>query len=388
MEVWGAEASPTEPTQHVEVGGRGSRRVPILALAAVAALVLAGILLDDGDDAATSGGPRDEHDGTTPAKSERSTTSTTRPRATTTSSTSTTLVLGPLLPSPIGASLLVTRQTDPWPFVDLDTGLRQDVRSGTPDPYSAVPVRGGIVVAGRGTTSFVYQPLPEGDPVELGEAGQVVASGLPDAVWLVSGAFDVGDDGGATAQLVGLDGQVRRTVSTSALTWPLGGTPEGLVFMAGGRTFLATEDGVHLLANGEALAVAGAFVVVLTCDDKASCIPVVVDSSTGRSHPLPDASVDYRYGETVIAADDGRVAVLQFGRATELVIYDAAGHLVGSGQVYVQGDLRWLPGGGGLVGLGSVGLGHVVADSNGELELVPFVGMEDAHGEQVLVIPR
>lgn len=356
----------------------------MVAFAALLVLIVGGLLLGGSDDDRRSGGPED---GDEPSTTLERSTSTTRP-ATTTSSTSTTAVLGPILPGSSGAAVLV--QSDPtgrWTWLDLDTGLLRRVEVPTEDPYNVVAARGGVVAV-LGGGDAVYVPLPEGEHVELGRADLVVSSGLPDAVWLVRMGTGRELPGGTdtSAQLVGLDGSVRADLTVPQLTYPAGGTADGLVFTAGGRIYLARSEGVQQLGVGEALAVEDPFVVVVACDERAECAPEVIDIRTGRRRTVPGVGNPHQYGIGVLVSPTGEVAVTDYDGARGLSVYDASGRLAGASAGYLaELPMRWLPNGAGLVAAGQP-LAIVRPDGEGGLVREVIKGV-DLRPDLVFVIP-
>jgi hypothetical protein len=389
VEVWGAEAPAEGDVQRIEIGAGRSRRVPAVALAAVAVLLVAGVVLGGGDDD-PSGAPQEDSEASTTV--ERPSPSTTRPRPTTTSSTSTTVVLGPILPEPAGAGLLLAGEsggTWRWTWLDLDTGLRRGVELRADDAYGAIPVRGGVVLP-RGGAAF-FQPLPEGPLAELGSADQVIAAGLPDAVWLLRSGTNSGlpAESGTSARLVGLDGSVRATVAVPQLSYAFGATSQGLVFTAGGRAYLARPDGVQQLAVGEVLSVADPYVVLYTCDEDAVCAPEVLDTGTGRRHSLPPIPSPYQYGTSAFVSSSGEVAVASYQQQPSLTIYDASGRTIGTSvDFFLSGEVRWLPGHAGLVTALHPGVSLIRSDGAGGLTWDRIEGVADVLADLVFVIPR
>lgn len=385
VELWTSGEPPERDVQRVAVGGGRTRRGSVVALVAVALLVVGGLLLGGGDDGARSGRPQDDE---ASGSTVRPGTSTTRPRATTTASTSTTAVLGPILSTPSGAAvLLYSEATGRWRWLDLDTGLLRSVEVTGDDPYSVVPVGGGVVALQSGEAVFV--PLPEGEPVGMGPVDHIISAALPDAVWLVRMGTGRGLPGGTetAADLVGLDGEIRATVSVPQLTYATGATGDGLVFTAGGRTYLARPEGIQPLGVGEALSVADPFVVLLACDDRARCAPEVIDTRTGRRRSLRGAHTPHQYGTSVVVSASGEVAVTQYDQARGLSVFDASGRLIGTSAGYLADlPMRWLPGGEGLLAAGQP-LAIIRADGSGGLVRVPIEGA-DLRADLFFVIPR
>lgn len=385
MEVWGEPPAAGEPVHRVAVGGGRGRRGSVVAIAALALLVVGGLLLGGGDDAGRGGSEGDDE----PSTTERPSTSTTRPRTTTTPSTTTTVVVGPILPEPTGAALLAySESTGRWTWIELDTGLVRPVEVRSDDAYSAVGVRGGVVVLRAGRAVFV--PMPEGEEVVLvpEAADQLVSADLPDAVWVVQMGTGGGLPGSTetTARLVGMDGDVRATVAVPQLTYAVGATREGLVFTAGGRTYLARPEGVAQLGVGEVFSVADPFVVLFTCDERAVCAPEVVDTRTGRRRTLRGVQSPRPYAISVLVSPTGSVAVARHEGERGLTIYDASGGRVGTAPGYLADvPLRWLPGGAGLVSAGRP-TSIIRPDGAGELVGQPIPGVS-SQADVVLVIP-
>jgi hypothetical protein len=392
VEVWGAEPPPEGRPVRIEIGGRRARRVPLLIGAAVVALLVGGLALNGEDD---GGGPLAEEDDDGGADREepsaRDRTSTTRrPASTTTSSTSTTVVAGPVLPVQTGAALLVSSSGDGWTWLELDTGLTREVNLRTTDPYALIPMRGGVATM-RGA-SAEFQPLPEGEPVVLGPANQIVASGSPDTVWLIRSSFDGPTSEDAEAVLV--DGRGRQLSGTVRLPagYANGGTARGLVFSRSGRTYLAEESGIRPLAVGEALSTNASSVVVLACDDAAVCAPEIVDVATGRAHRFATVANAFEMGVSVTLSDGGdHLAVLTYnGRGQSLQVYDRDGRVVGAiDDLAVQNQIRWLPDDLGLVAyLADSGIAWISISADGA-RIEPIGAFERRYRDEfVFVIPR
>ena len=395
MEVWGADAGPGEMPVRIEVGGRGSRRTPLLMVVAAAALVVGGLALGGGGDdgGGERGLPREERDNRLrddlkpPAVG--ATTTTPRATSTSTSSTTTTLLTGPVLPVQTGAALLLSDTSTRWTWLDLDSGLVREVVVRVDDPYAVHPVRGGIVAL-RGETAE-FQPLPDGEVVRLGRADQLLSSGSPDTLWLVRTAFDGPSLEGSEAVLVDLQGNERSGIVHLPASYPVSATERGLVFSRGGRTYLAEESGIRPLALGEALGSNGSSVVVLACDDEAACAPEIVDVATGRAVRLAPIPNPFELGVSVLLSDTGdRLAIVTYyGSGQSLAIYDLNGRVIaGIVDLAVQNLPRWLPDDLGLVArvVGS-GVARIsIADGGAVVE--PISALDGQFGDFVYVIPR
>lgn len=359
-------------------------------VAIATALLVGGLALGGGDGGGGrpregDGGQRDELK--RPAGGASSTTS--RASSTSTSSTTTTLLSGPVFPRETGAALLLSDTSTEWTWLDLDSGLRRDVRVAVGDPYSVYPVRGGIVSL-RGETAE-FQPLPEGELRRIGRANQILPSGSPDTVWLVRTSFEGPSLEGAEAVLVDLEGNARSGAVQLPASYPIGATERGLVFSRGGRTYLAEESGVRPLAQGEALGSNRSSVVVLACDDDAVCAPEIVDVATGRVVRLAPIPNPFELGVSVLLSDAGdRLAILTYyGAGQSLAIYDLSGQVIGTvDDLAVQNPPRWLPDDLGLVAAvaGSGVVRISVADGGAFVE--PITALDGQFGDFVYVIPR
>ena len=383
MEVW-ADGEPAAPdVQHIEVGGDRTRRGSLVALAVLLVVVVGGLLLGGGDDRRRSGTPQDGREASSTLR--RSSSSTTSSRAPTTAPTSTTVVLGPILPASSGAAVLIeSDSTGRWTWLDLGTGVLRSVEVPTDEPYNVVAVRGGVVARRDGSAHYV--PLPEGDVVDLGPAEQILSAGRPDAVWLLR--FGEGGTGGTapTVRLAGLDGGVQASFAVPQMTYANGATNDGMIFTAGGRAYLARADGVHELGVGDPLSVAGPFVVLLTCDDRAECTPDVIDTRSGRRRPARGSHDPPASDISALVSPTGAVAVARHQRDRGLSVYDASGRLLGDAPGYLADlTMQWLHDGSGLVAA-TQQLSIVRPDGDGGLVRQPIRGV-DLQPDVVLVIP-
>lgn len=389
VELWGSPAEEDELVQHVTIGDARSRRGPLVMAGIVGALVVAALSIGGGDPEA-GGGEQD----TTTTEPDRTTTSR-RPTTTTTTSTSTTTVLGPVLSSPSGASVLLTSQPNEWTWVDLDTGLRRelDVRS---EAMQVVPVPGGVVMALSSGVEF--RPLPDGEPVQLHDARGDPAQLFPSdgrSVWIISTEFRENESvPRAEAIEVDLAGAVVRGPITLPIPWVVGATERGVVVGLAGRTFLVDESGPRALAIGEPRAARGRTVLVVTCDDEARCAPSVVDVITGRTrqlHPPGGPGETSALDNAYDISPDGQVLEVTFaGGSTQVSFYDRDGTPRGSASATVDlyAPAQWLPDGLGVVALsGGTRLltwVHLVGDTV-DVELVSNIALEPP--DSVYVIP-
>jgi hypothetical protein len=403
VELWGAEPQ-TLPTQRVELGANRSPRLPVVAaVVVVLGLIGLGLGLGDssdgpGDDDPTSaeagreeqGDKRDEQ----AADAEDTTTTTRRRRPTTTTAPTTTIATGPVFWWPTGAGLLTSATGERWTWVDLDTGERRDVELGTSDPWMTVPVLGGVVHLGHGTGEAIYQPLPDGEAVVLGEAEEVLATEDPTLVWLLR---HDGSSGGPSvqtqAQLVGLDGDAAGDEVVLTGSYPQAATTEGLIFAGGGRAFQQDGRGVRSLGIGDVLDVRGTSVVLGVCDEQATCRPEVLDLFTGARVVYPPLPTTAPYSHLVELIAGGGLLVAEFpadglGRM-KAVLYDGAGREWG--RIDMPGPANngtaWLPGTGGALLPDGDGFLRV-HDADGELVTTPVPGLADLPSSWVYIVPR
>lgn len=392
VEIWGAEPDPI-PTQRVEIGTRRAVRRPVVvAVVAVVGLLLAGLALDGGGD----GGPDDaERSSAEREEDERGdaagqTTSTTRTPRSTTTSPSTTVALGPPLGQPMAVDVLIDTGGRSWTWVQLDTGLRQEVRLEVgqgPEAAGLIGVRGGVVGVSDGGDAH-FQPIPVGDPVSLGRASRVAPGPDDDSVWVVDvGSYDRGGDSSSVAQLVALDGSPIGPPVVVEASWLFGSTGNGLVFGKGGRVFEATADGVRVVASGELRAVARGRVAVYTCDDDATCWTEVIDTVSGTTTVI---RADGEPFEPLGLSSAGWVARIDSLRQT-LDLHDPSGALVGSvpfmlsDRWYYEQVVSWLPDGTTVLAPAYDGV-ELITLLDGEVVSTELP--EDLDASQAVVIPR
>lgn len=350
--------------------------------------MLAGGLVLGGDD---DGAPREERDNRMRDDLKPPAVGATTTRPTSTSPT-TTLPAGPVFPEQTGAALVLVGFSNQWTWLDLDTGTRRDVRVDVSEPYAAVPVAGGIVGIGSGPNPEArYWPLPEGDPVSLGLADQVLSSGSPDSVWLLYSASDGPGAEGSDARRVDLGGAPLTEAVHLPVSYVAGATDLGLVFSRAGRTYLVDDAGVRPLARGDALQSTPNTVVVVACDDSAICKPELVDVGTGRARRLSEIPYRYEAGMSVLLSDDGDqlVTVTYEGSRQSLRFHDREGRVLGTvDDLAIRGQPRLLPSDLGLVaavdGLGVVRI--FLTEAGAVVE--PIAALQGDFADTVHVIPR
>lgn len=386
IELWGDEGTE-EALPHIQVGGRGARRTPLLITAVVVSLLAIGVALGGSEQIERL--PREERDNrdrTALRSPGLAASTTTGLQPTTTATTPTTLLFGQVFAKPTGAAVVIPDSSARWMWLDLDSGLRREVHVEANDPYSAVPVRGGVVVL-RGTVAE-FVPLPDGEPVALGQADQLISSGRSDDVWLLRGGFEAPPSGrGALATLVNLQGKVVSDAVALPLGFPIGALERGLVFSRGGRTYLADSSSVRPIALGDALSASGDRLVVLACDDDAVCAPEVIDLAADRPQRLTAIANPFEYAVSVVIADDGRLAVITYASAgPSLVLVDRTGRVAGPFDgIDLDNDPAWLPGDLGLIAAGPDGFVRIF-ETDGGLVSEPIAALEGRHGHVVYVI--
>lgn len=321
----------------------------------IVALVAAGLAFD--------GGSADEGAAASTTTTTTRRTATTRPSTTTRPTTTTTFPIGPVLsPTVDGILVMGSGGATTWRWVDLASGELGEVEVGlNVDAWSALAVRGGIVTVTDGEA--VLLPVPTGESRILGPAAQVFAGDDDDHVWLVQ---EPGEGSTVTALLVDLGADVLAEVVVPQ-PWVNGSTRGGLVFNAGGRTYLATPDGVRPIAQGEVHGVGRGGVVVRTCTDAARCSFRRLDAVTGRSVRL-ELAADPPSGVDATIAGDGRTVLVPYGPAQVFAVeaFAADGSALGIvSDRDLQGRPVWLPGDGGLLVPTYDGVLHTWIDGEG-----------------------
>jgi hypothetical protein len=380
--VLGGDPPPEVPAR-VSLGRSGrSRGIGLAVLAALVALVAGAVLLggDDGDDAA----------------SDPSSTSTTRGRPTTTA-VPVTAPHGQVLPVLTGAALLLATPPGSWIHLDLDTGARTEAPLGEQAYGSVVGVRGGIALTVGEAARYV--PMPGGEPVDLGEAGQVLATDRADEVWLVAGpsfGFDEPADPERPdrAWVVGLDGEVRSRPFDIPNGFVAGSTARGLVVVAGGRAYLVDRDGdASLLATGDVLGTSRHHVVLSSCEDLDACRVVLLDVRTGVTRPVDGMDGSTRFGGNVTVSPEGDAfAVVRYGPSSPTLAIGATegGRLLSFDSPLSGPGPVWLPAGQGLLVVSPAGDANVhrLQVVDGRLQRHPIPALADDYGEYLVLIPE
>lgn len=393
------------PVERVRVGVGARRRRAVLLLAAVggAALVV-GLLVGGGD---AGSGDSSDRPGVGPTAGESG-----PAPSTAADSVPTTMRVGEpgaVFGSPVGASLLVGSKRGGWRALDLDTGIVRDVPElAGSAPDEIVPVRGGVVRLERVESPLTFVPVPVGasqdlafgtpDPPRLSWVVGVIPTGVPDRLWMRWGLMDPGSSGtiAAMTDLQGLPVTDEITVEGA----PIAGTMAGLVFSAGGRTYLNDLDGVRLLSDGVGYAASATEVAVLTCDEVAACWPRVIEVASGRSRRGPTLPLVGSGDPWMSLSPSGTLLVipggggprdsmptrLQGGLRTVYLI-DAAGSAV-SGEVdNLRSYPAWLPGRLGAVAMSGFGVVRLYDDA-GSLAVERLSSLKTGGADTVLVVPH
>ena len=374
IEILGSGAD-AESVQIVRTGRQRPRRSATRWLAAAIAaggLLIGGIVLSDDDPP--------------PAEVDHEPSEPDGPAAepiATSDATTTTIPAGPVFGEPVGAELLVFN-LEGWQLVDLDTGGRHRPEGlpVLPSRNTVTAVTGGVVMIVQGSEAEArYYRLRGGadavEAIDLGPADVVLSAGRPDRVWLAEGIGTVGGPGGgagpdsgalgpvAEVRLVDLHGEILQSFDVDS-SWLEVGLAAGVVLERGGRVYLAGEDGLRAVANGNVLGSVGADLVVTTCDDTGACEVLrqpVGDGQPRRLLPLSDVgSSSYAVGDA-----NGRIAFVNpFGYAPGLVVVAEDGRTVATSaeaSTYIDTPV-WLPG----------DLGLLAADDGGLVWLQPNGG--------------
>lgn len=384
IEVWGAPEPADDAPTRVEVTPRRPpwRTIGVLALVAV---VLGALLMLDGP------GPSGD-DATDEAAEERTTTTRTRQTTSSTtpssSTTTSTLPPGPVLGRTVGATVAFVSGGPGagLPYVDLDTGAMGELDLGDGEAWSAVAVRGGVVVPTMRGVQYV--PLT-GEPVDLHQGpALVVSSGTPDAVWVLEGR----GPSPAAARLVDLSGRLLVGPLQPA-GWVSHGAPDGVVHRRGGRVYLTDEDGTRAVGVGEVFSRSGRWLGLETCDEIGRCALERIDLvSLERTSYGPSAGDGSPWW--VEPSPDGELAVVVVATdptGPELRVVEAGGAVRWDGEhpTIAASDAAWLPDGSGFVVLdeGQVrGLLVAVPVDGVVVEPLPIPSGRSA--ERVLVIPH
>lgn len=400
------DSSEVRSEATIESGRRRGWRSGVLAVA-LGAAVLAVIVMDLVDDPSVDD-PAGVDDPAEPA--------TTDP-ADGPSAPSGTYLMGierPVFERAIEASVLVGSLQLEWRLVDLATGWARDV----PDldgmhPQHLWPVRGGVMVLQEPFEELSMLRLdPEGgDPAgdierferrrilsdETVELLDVVSAGTGDAVWVLSTPRRSRD----TVQASLIDVEGARLVGPFDLpVRPVAGTASGLVYNAGGRSYLVGPDGIDDLGSGMAYEASASKVARVACDETARCVQEVVDLVTGEVWRGAGVSTtEASQGSITMAlSQDGLLATIMTvlpepppvtgtrEPATNLYLADAAGPPRGIVVKRPRDGPAWLPDGGVLMLTGD-GLVRY-SEVDGRLVAETAEGIRPEGAAAIVVIPR
>lgn len=374
-------------------------RSTLLVLAVAIALVLGGLVLGAGDSPIRSGEDVPVTDAEDAAR-----------RQAAASGPTTTMVAeeeAPVFGAPVGASLLMGSRRGGWRYLDLDTGVVQDVPflEGT-DPRSIVSVRGGVVLLHPVTGELPeLVSLPDGSRsdlvVALHRTRPATAVGLlpgpdPDHVWVLWAPVGTGSRFAVLATTDGATASGELDVPAT----PLLATVSGPVFGVGGRTYLSAPEGARLLTDGTPHAASPTEVAVLTCDDQARCAPAIVDVASGTTRPGPAMPGASESSPWMSLAPDGRLATIPtsvgsdqwtgFGYGPPSITVSVTGRTGATASVEVL-SLRsapvWLPGDLGLVAVTGYGVTRIFGSGDTlATERIPSVGPQ--RDDSIFVVPH
>lgn len=402
------EAGPHQGPQRIQVGtGGGRRRTYLLLATVVGAVLIAGLLVGDSDGGeGVAGRDADRKD-----RAADPDVAATAPSSVMASGPTTTLVgeSGPVFGKQVGASLLLGSESGGWRAFDLDTGILQEVPElmGSA-PEAMVPVQGGVVMLKDFTSPLKFVPVPEGasrslhaalpDPPRLAGVVGVIPTGRPDRLWLTWALMDPEAD----EQLAVITDLQGRPVADEIVVrgTPMAGTMAGLVFNAGGKTYLNGRDGVGFLSDGVAYAASATEVAVLSCDDAAGCWPTIIDTASGQGRRGPSLPGVTHGSPWMSLSPDGRLLVipareapmvtspLGFVRLARTVfMVDVAGSAVSGDVEDLRSNPAWLPGDLGAVAMTGYGVVRLYDDA-GSMAIERVPGLRAGFDDTVFVIPH
>jgi hypothetical protein len=296
-------AGSDEPVRIVRGNPGRGHRTWLVAIAVVAAVATFGLI------ATSLGG-----DAETPAADPDPSPWTERDVSTTTAAPGSTLVepapsLGPLVPGADGVWVVTSWRTSELVVVDLGTGRAE--RLGSRRGFrSLVAVRDGVVASG---SDGLVHLRPGAEPVPLGLAELVVASGEPDAVWSWVRISEPGQRPRAEVRLVDLSGAVR------AGPWPapandvvVGGRADAVFFSHVGGAYRSGAGGITPVPGlARVDAAAGNVVVGVRCGPEGRCGAAALRWDTRTVQPLQDPVLDSYGPRPLLTSDGSRVAFLE-----------------------------------------------------------------------------
>jgi hypothetical protein len=394
VELWSAPAEPAPEVQRVALAPprRGGRRGAVVAAIVLGLLGLGALTSGGEDDPEAVTDVEQERDNSArnelkpePATAKRTTT-TTRP------TTTTTIAPGAVLGAPVGADVVLAG-TNTWTWLDLDTGERRDLLMGPAgDAFTAVAVRGGVVVSWLGRVEYI--PVPDGEGRELlPGAISAVSSGDPDSVWLLSEPPAM-ERRRLVATLVDLTGEVLMGPIDVSSRWIGDATTDGVLFQRAGRTYVATEDGPQVVAVGDLFGSTADAAVVYTCDDEVRCGIELIDTTTGERTAVPvDADPYDNWFEVVPGPEPDRLAIVEQGDRGSVVAFVDGGVRqecdVPISSFRGEGQVRWLPGDLGVLVLGGpTGVIRCHVGADGLVQSEPVAAFDGRRGDVLFVIPR
>lgn len=326
---------------------------------------------------------------------------------------------GPLLGRRFDASLLIGGGEDPWRLVDLSSGTIRPVHALDEAPvHTVLPIRRGVAILERpfempalvrlpvspdgaldhGAQSSVARFAPEIDEVRLdGTVVGLLPGGDADHLWILHLPLRPPSGARMEATLVTVGGtQVAGPVPI--LGTPVATTSRHVVFDAGGRTYLAGEDGVRDLGAGTAFDASVDTVARVGCDPNAICFAETVDVETGEARIGSALSTQAASDERVsmVLSSQGGLATVAGFEATDepgstppvqMLVRHPEGAAVAIELPSLRAEPAWLPDGSGLVVLTDIGIQHVSIEG----ELLAMRRIDDfdvGDATTVLVIPH
>lgn len=258
-------------------------------------------------------------------------------------------------------------------------------------------VRGGVLVLERSGPVLIALPSGEPRPLELGVLADFVGGLLPSGdlglMWVVYAT-----EAGMKATLVGLDGQpVMDSFDLRGVA--RGGTSQGIVFSAGGQTYLTGRGGTALLIAGEALGSTADEVAVMSCDAEANCAPEVIDLASARTRRGPNVPGAADGSVFVSLSPDGWLATMpqnvgatqsgfpDAGQDVTLSVTDPTGRTLSIHLGALRSQPAWLPGDLGLMAITGNGVVRI-SEVDGTLTADPIDSLRPELDNSVIVITR
>lgn len=344
----------------------------------------------DRDDEETASIDEDEE----PVRPERTTT--TRRAITTTISTanraatgaadttSTTEEIGPIVGEETGLlAVFFSYESQGYQVVDLDTGVRRDIRGRQDDPIGVI----GSSIVINGTNGPVVldlsDPEPERERLDIDQAWAHVITVHDDRIWVV----DEGED--STLVAYDRDGSRVAEVEVPVPWWwewqrtgPVVRPNQFFYDPAGGLYRYGADRAIERLVEAAPVALGEQIGLVRTCDAGFDCGHVWIDLETGSALDLPVPSSLADEANSVILGSDrwllhtewsvGQSTLIEIatGEARRQVFADQGWYYAGAGLGPVSDDGRWL--------IDTIAGQHVVVDL--ESDEIHELGLSGSYG--------